>query len=671
MNDDFRVLEGALRGTYAVGASHDEFESRVARMTPGERGGLLAFLSRLPATDDYELRRLRGDLRKTILEYRLELDDETLPPVVGAAFRPQNGLSAVAQYVDAYRGDGAPSVSAVIDRILDEVSPAGGVHAFEFAALSSKVDRDDEVITATDDLGLHDLAEDFREMRLLGLRDRIARREDNERARNDPWNERTLASVRRTLEEALDRAESLHRGEFAYASDKLFPPALIAGIKRAAVLALRRDEAWAVDLVGRLLVLVGTAPTPAKTAPSQAATIALGQAIEEAPSPESVQALRAGRSALRHAGLEKKLARNVASATKKMSLRPEIALRIAPDAKVTASQKTVFLAAAQATYLLSTCWSATEWSQVFFENKTVAELSRRLIWITDGGVTGMGRPGEFLDVTGQPVEVAGDVTIRLWHPLHGDDGARQAWRNRLWSGEVTQPFRQAYREWYVVDASLGDAGNKITVFGGHLVDWMRFLGAARAEGWSLIYEGITRSFGPVTVIVETDRNLYPGIQGEGYTGGLRLVTTAEFGATSRPLRVSDVPPVTVSEILRAVDLLVSIAGLGVGDSHDGWSNWKDQPRGIRSTENARTVMRDVLAQIFVALPSVRVGQRHVEVGDYQVHLWTGRVTRGGDPIDIDVTKAKTIPMPFLPYDEKLLTTIVQRVQALVALAGGS
>lgn len=61
-----------------------------------------------------------------------------------------------------------------------------------------------------------------------------------------------------------------------------------------------------------------------------------------------------------------------------------------------------------------------------------------------------------------------------------------------------------------------------------------------------------------------------------------------------------------------------------------------------------------------------MGDRHLHLDGYDIHLATGRVTREGDPVDIDLpTGRRAVPLPFLPYDEALLERVVHTVSHLL------
>jgi hypothetical protein len=62
---------------------------------------------------------------------------------------------------------------------------------------------------------------------------------------------------------------------------------------------------------------------------------------------------------------------------------------------------------------------------------------------------------------------------------------------------------------------------------------------------------------------------------------------------------------------------------------------------------------------------LRWDARHVHVGPYAVHLSTGRVTRNGEPVDVELPAPYAEPpMPWLPYDERFLERIAHTVVLL-------
>jgi len=132
------------------------------------------------------------------------------------------------------------------------------------------------------------------------------------------------------LADATTRIENIHSGKIEYQADKAYPQHDCALIGRAARVAALRNEPWFGEIIHRLLPKVCLAPTSAKTVPSQSLAIALGHAIEAAPTPEGVHALREAIRVVRHAGVKKKLSRHIKPAERALVERSDI-MREAPD----------------------------------------------------------------------------------------------------------------------------------------------------------------------------------------------------------------------------------------------------------------------------------------------------------------------------------------------------
>ena len=59
-----------------------------------------------------------------------------------------------------------------------------------------------------------------------------------------------------------------------------------------------------------------------------------------------------------------------------------------------------------------------------------------------------------------------------------------AWRRRLHSFGVTQPFKQAHREIYVLTPAERESAVASQRFAGHVVDQHRFRALCQARGWT-------------------------------------------------------------------------------------------------------------------------------------------------------------------------------------------
>uniref|UniRef100_UPI00355908AD DUF4132 domain-containing protein n=1 Tax=Streptomyces sp. KL116D TaxID=3045152 RepID=UPI00355908AD len=524
--------------------------------------------------------------------------------------------------------------------------------------------------------------------------------------------DRYARAAHRIARAAAGQLAALHRGELPYASDTVFAGADGETLRHAVGAGLRRDEPWAGPLLAEILPKVSVAPTAAKTVPSQSVSIGLAHAVEEQPTPEALDALREARRVVRHAGLAKKLDRILRRAEKNLGKRPEVALRLPdlgldpgtgvrrlpvgpytavvalaaegpslaweraddgtllrttpaaarrdhPDAvaaartlvkQLRAQQRTLALAL-ESGYVLDTVYRYGRWRTELAEHVVGSTVTRRLIWEIERA------PGDwhaFLPADDGLPDADPATAVRLWHPARAGDAAqRTAWRDRVVALAVRQPFRQAFREQY----ALPEPGREAALFDGPMLDAQAVLGLAAREGWTIDDDMLWRRFGPAEVGIDFGGSLFPGITGWFSVAAVRFAP---------PL--GDLGPVLRAEALRAVDLLVSVGAFAWWDATDDTRERRASLRRLHAEplgEQAR-LRRAALRRILAATPGAEVADRHVTVHGHTVHLATGRVSRGGEPVDIAVPDGpKARALPFLPYDEKLLERIVRTVEVLL------
>ena len=467
---------------------------------------------------------------------------------------------------------------------------------------------------------------------------------------------RYAAFAHSVLTEAAQRIDDIHAERIPYQSDDAFgtEDAMVLGL--AARVAATRDEAWYPEVIARLLPGACVAPGTARTAPSQSLTIALGHAVEGVPTPESVLALREALQVVRHAGLQKKLARNLKPAERALVRRPEVALRLL-DAGLEAKQLRPLLAQfLEASFVRPFALPYAQWRTRFLGNAVAAGFARSLVWQA-GAAFMLDRADRPVDAAGDPVDVLDDAPVALWHPVDASDAKRAAWRTRILANKLRQPLRQVFREFYPLEAA--------DTFDGFQLATQRLIGLARREGWQLDYDGLVRRFGDLRAMLLLDGRIYPGLDAVVGTLGLRFFQDG-----------GEVPARILSEACRAVDLLVSVSAVALDSGDDDFSLARQrrimrlaQQHGIDATR--RRVIEAVLAPQ-IAAGAVTVDGFHVCVGDALVSIRTGRVVRDGAPVDLalDPAPARLGALPWLPYDEVLLERVVHSVAALLSNQSG-
>jgi len=211
------------------------------------------------------------------------------------------------------------------------------------------------------------------------------------------------------------------------------------------------------------------------------------------------------------------------------------------------------------------------------------------------------------------VDVSGPVTAV--HPVTlYERGLLAQWQREIVSRRIRQPVKQAFRELYLLTPAEREAGDVSRRFAGHVVDGKVAAQLLSGRGWSMHDEYAAyqaeRPAGPELVAVLTcDFHGYFGL-GEVITGEVR------FLAGRAPVPLDRVPSAVFSEVMRDLDMVVSVAGTG---------EWRD---GSATMAQSRA---QLLAALIADLGLDRVtvdGTCAVVRGTratYRVHLTSGSI----------------------------------------------
>jgi hypothetical protein len=301
-------------------------------------------------------------------------------------------------------------------------------------------------------------------------------------------------------------------------------------------------------------------------------------------------------------------------------------------------------------YLGDREWPLDVWRERYVDEPLVRHLTRRLIWafrIAEQWVPGLPQDGVPYDVSGSPLAIDGDQTgVRLWHSMRSSAPQVLAWRQRLAKLGITQPFKQAHREVYVLTDAERATRTYSNRFAGHIVDQHRFRALCQARGWNcpayggwdpgnsrplkrLAERGLLVEFWVEPVESSMDRGSFRFQHLS--TDQVRFATSA-----GEPIPLDQIDPVLFSELMRDVDLFVGVAGIGsdpawpdrTDDPFDGY--WQRAAFG-ELTETGRTrhaVLADVLPGLAIA-DRCRLEERYLivegKLRSYRIHLGSGNI----------------------------------------------
>ncbi|MEV5895424.1 DUF4132 domain-containing protein [Nonomuraea fuscirosea] len=562
-----------------------------------------------------------------------------------------------------------------------------------------------------------------------------------------------VAFARTALDSAGERLAAIHAGELPFRADKAFTRAEVATLGRAARLALFRDEPWLPEPLGKLLSLVAVAPTQAKTPPSQALLFEIARAAERFPTPEVIAALRAARAATRHAGVVKQLDRMIKRAEPGLADRVEVALRMpslgfGPGGRMEATlgahqaviapgesgefaltwrqgerpvksvpaavrkehpeevkrlrelvkqvnrQVSTMTRALEAGFAAESTLPYATWLAQVARHPVASSVAARLIWEIEHA------PGEWRATLGAPEEpgLPEDTPVRLWHPARATTDEVFRWRERITEERIRQPFKQAFREVYLLTPAEEGAARSER-FAGHVVDYRRLYALFKTRAWQTPMLGPWDGGGEgeATRTISTWSGGDPGdgtrMPADRWRVALRhdylhdepgeyaLTGRIRFdrrdGGGWREAPPAEVPPLVFSEAMRDVDLFVAVTSIATDPE---WAErgqgrhldyWRETSFGTLAASGE--VRRDALARI---LPRLAVADRCtldgrflVVRGDlrtYKIHLGSGNVLM--DPGDVYlcvVPERKTDARLFLPFeDDSRLALILSKALLL-------
>jgi hypothetical protein len=294
-------------------------------------------------------------------------------------------------------------------------------------------------------------------------------------------------------------------------------------------------------------------------------------------------------------------------------------------------------------------WPAAVWRERYLDHPLLSVLARRLIWSFDDGerrVLSAWHAGALADVEGQPISTSSEtVRVRLWHPIDTDAGTVRAWQRRLEEYGITQPFKQAHRELYVLTDAERETATYSNRFAGHVLRQHQFRALCVQRGWRYQLQGAFDGANTPTLVLPrlglTVEFFVENDDGDEHlteAGISRFIATDQvrFTRGGEVVRLAEIPPVVFSEVMRDVDLFVGVCSVGTDPN---WADhgprryeryWQDFAFGELSV--SATTRRALLERL---LPRLAIAGR-CELTDrflvvrgglrtYKIHLGSGNI----------------------------------------------
>lgn len=292
-------------------------------------------------------------------------------------------------------------------------------------------------------------------------------------------------------------------------------------------------------------------------------------------------------------------------------------------------------------------WKFSEWRERYPDHPLLSFLARRLIWEFEGnGSTrqGIWHNGAIVDASSGPLEELDKTQVCLWHPISAEPATVLSWRNWLEANSVTQPFKQAHREVYILTEAERRTATYSNRFASHIIRQHQFAALCRDRGWRYSLMGQFDSHNTPTLdlpslgwrveywVDSLDGSTTSGAGIFNYVGTdqVRFYRLNEDGP--RPL--TEVPPLIFSELMRDVDLFVGVCSVANDPAwHDRGEYrqyWQSYSFGELSAtaETRRDLLSRLLPRLKIA-PQCELKDRFLfvrgKLRTYKIHLGSGNI----------------------------------------------
>jgi hypothetical protein len=301
--------------------------------------------------------------------------------------------------------------------------------------------------------------------------------------------------------------------------------------------------------------------------------------------------------------------------------------------------------------------------KTLMNHPVIAPLLQKLIFVSiDAGGKAL-MPGAFCELEG----LSDTSPVRIAHPY--DLYVLGTWiscQRYAFEHKLIQPFKQIFRELYLLNEDEKQEKTVSRRYAGHQVQPKKTTALLKSRGWTVDYEvGLQRVYYRENLIatVYAAADWFSPADTEAPT-----LETVQFfhrraplssSGDIRPLNLEEIPPVIFSEVMRDLDLAVSVAHVGGVD-----------PEASHSTIEMRAaIVRELLGLLHIE--NAAVEDRHAKIkgtlGEYTVHLGSAQVHKmGRGAVNILAVPSQHRGRIFLPFadDDPRTAEIMSKIVLL-------
>lgn len=289
------------------------------------------------------------------------------------------------------------------------------------------------------------------------------------------------------------------------------------------------------------------------------------------------------------------------------------------------------------------------------EHPVVCPMLKKLVLIS-GETLGFPSASGLTDADGRLQALPEDAPAVIAHPfMLYRCGQWQAYQRYLFENRIAQPFRQVFRELYIKTEEEKETYHSLR-YAGHQIQPAKTAATLKSRRWIAdIENGLQKVYYKENIVAE----IYA--LADWFSPADIEAPTLEWVCfsdrqTGKEIKISDVPDLIFSEVMRDVDLAVSVAHAGGVD-----------PETSHSTVEMRAAIISFVLPMF-RIENVRLQGVHAlidgKLANYALHLGSGVVHQiGGAMIPVLPVHSQHRGKVFLPFvdDDPKTAEIISKI----------
>ncbi len=229
------------------------------------------------------------------------------------------------------------------------------------------------------------------------------------------------------------------------------------------------------------------------------------------------------------------------------------------------------------------------WKQYYLDHPLVGIIAKNLIWKCAWDqqvITVMHTENGFVNSQQLVIDTIPEkAVVTLWHPIDSALEEVKNWRDYLTQQQLSQDFKQAFREVYLLTDAELHTQSYSNRYAAHIVKIATYLDHSRRKGWTgsvMIMDNFALKVPYYSLKAEYWIHEVKTEHDDMFGSGLGATDQVRFYKDKVQLDLVQVPKIVFSEVMRDIDLFISVASItnnpywndaGNTDKHHYWHKY--------------------------------------------------------------------------------------------------